>query len=341
MATIIWTVIIFCLIIAIHEFGHFIVAKLSKITVFEFAIGMGPKIFGFEKNGTKYTLRLLPIGGFCSMDGEDGGSDNKNAFCNKSAWKRFLVLVAGAAMNILLGFVIFVCLFSTAPAQPSNIVGEVVAGSAFSEAGILPGDKIIKMESENFSSSIKTYNDITFFIYQNQGASAQITVKRGGENITFDVTPKNHAESGKPIFGFRPGVFEKNLLSTLYLAFYQSLFVVKIVLISFWQLITGTVPLSAMSGPVGIISEINAAAKTSVFSVLNLTALISINLGIVNLFPLPALDGGRILFLIIEKIRRKPLEAKYEGMIHLIGFAILIGLALIVTFSDISKLFGA
>lgn len=341
MITAIWTVVIFCVIIAIHEFGHFITAKLSGITVFEFAIGMGPKIFGFKKNGTKYTLRLLPIGGYCSMDGEDGGSENRGAFCNKSAWKRFAVLFSGAAMNIILGFLIIVYLFTVAPAQPSNIVGEVIEGSAFSDAGIAPGDKIIKMKSDNYASLIHTYNDISFFTYQNQGATTEVTVKRDNEEMIFYVTPKSDPESGRLIYGFRPDVAKKNVFSILRLAFFQSIFVVKVVLISFWQLITGTVPLSAVSGPVGIVSEINTAAKTSAESVLNLAALISINLGIVNLFPFPALDGGRILFLIIEKIRRKPLEAKYESIIHMIGFSLLMLLALVVTFSDIIKLFGA
>ena len=341
MVTAIWTVVIFCLIIAIHEFGHFITAKLSGITVFEFAIGMGPKIWGFEKNGTKYSLRLLPIGGYCAMDGEDGNSENPNAFCNKSALRRFLVLVAGAAMNVLLGFVIFVYLMGTSPALPSNTIGEVTEGSACYTAGLMAGDKIIKMESENYSSAIRTYNDISFFSYQNQGATTDITVKRNGEKMSFTVTPAPLDEGGNAVFGFKAKAEPRNPISILYHAFWQSVFVVKVVLLSFWQLITGTVPLSSVSGPVGIITEINSAAKVGYESVLSLAALISINLGVVNLFPLPALDGGRILFLIIEKIRRKPLSKNHEAIIHFVGFALLMVIALIVTFSDITKLFGA
>lgn len=340
MSTVIWTVVIFCVIIAIHEFGHFITAKLSGITVFEFSIGMGPKIFGFEKGETKYSLRLLPIGGYCSMDGEDGESSNENAFCNKSAVKRFFVLFSGAAMNLFLGLVIFMYIFSISPAQPSNIIGEVVSGSAFEDAGVCIGDEIIKMESVNFSSKIRTYNDISFFVYQNQGAETEVTVKRNGEKITLKVTPKIMEDGGSPIYGFKPSASGKGVTDIIYLSICQSAFVVKIVLISFWQLITGTVPLSSVAGPVGIISEINTAAKMGVESVLSLAALISINLGVVNLFPLPALDGGRILFLIIEKIRRKPLSGNAEGIIHFIGFALLIIFAIIVTFSDITKIFG-
>ncbi len=340
MSAVIWTVVIFCVIIAIHEFGHFITAKLSGITVFEFSIGMGPKIFGFEKGETKYSLRLLPIGGYCSMDGEDGESSNENAFCNKSAVKRFFVLFSGAAMNLFLGLVIFMYIFSISPAQPSNIIGEVVSGSAFEDAGVCIGDEIIKMESVNFSSKIRTYNDISFFVYQNQGAETEVTVKRNGEKVTLKVTPKIMEDGGLPIYGFKPSASGKGFTDIIYLSICQSAFVVKIVLISFWQLITGTVPLSSVAGPVGIISEINTAAKMGVESVLSLAALISINLGVVNLFPLPALDGGRILFLIIEKIRRKPLSGNAEGIIHFIGFALLIIFAIIVTFSDITKIFG-
>ena len=341
MVTVIWTIVVFCLIIAIHEFGHFITAKLSGITVFEFAVGMGPKIFGFEKNGTRYSLRLLPIGGFCAMDGEDGNSDNPNAFCNKSGLKRLLVLSSGAIMNMLLGFVIFLYLMSVAPVLPSNVVGEVVDGSACYKAGMAVGDKVIKMESENFSSKIHTYNDISFFLYQNQGAETDITVLREGKTKTFTVTPSPVEEGGQAIYGFRNSPASKNILNVLYYAFWQSAFVVKVVLLSFWQLLTGTVPLSDVSGPVGIISEINSAAKVGYQSVLSLAALISINLGVVNLFPLPALDGGRILFLAIEKIRRKPLSKNHEAIVHFIGFALLMLLALVVTFSDITKLFGA
>lgn len=341
MITAIWTIVIFCVIIAIHEFGHFITAKLSGITVYEFAIGMGPKLFGFEKGGTKYSFRLLPIGGYCAMEGEDGNSDDKNAFCNKSAWKRFIVLFSGAAMNMLLGFLIFVFLVSVASPLPSNVVSEVIEGSAMEQAGILPGDKIVKMESENFSSNIRTYSDIAFFKYQNQNAETVITVKRGNEKLTFIVMPTVIDDSGEPMFDFLPSTFQKNIFDTLYVALCESIFVVKLVLISFWQLITGTAPLTSVAGPVGVVSEINNAAQMGYMSVLNLAALISINLGVVNLFPFPALDGGRILFLIIEKIRRKPLSQNHEAMIHFIGMAILLLFALFITFFDIKRLFGA
>jgi len=341
MVTAIWTIVIFCTIIAIHEFGHFITAKLSGMAVFEFSVGMGPKIFGFKKGETEYTLRLLPIGGYCNIDGENGDSHNPRAFCNKSYFKRFLVLVSGAVMNALLGFLIFIYLFAILPPQTSNVIGEVTEGSAAYEAGILPGDKIIRMDGENYSTKVRMYDDIVFFLQQNPSGEIKVTVKRNGENLTFSLMPRTDAESGRKVMGVMLSPCKKSFFNTLYQAFYYSLFVVKIVVISFYQLITATVPLSSLSGPVGIINEINTAAKTNAVSVLNLAAFISINLGVVNLLPLPALDGGRILFLLIEKIRRKPLEQKYEGMIHFIGFVLLMIVALLVTFSDVIKLFGA
>ncbi len=341
MVTAIWTIVIFCSIIAIHEFGHFITAKLSGMSVFEFSVGMGPQIFGFTKGETKYTLRLLPIGGFCNIDGENGDSNNPRAFCNKSFTRRFTVLASGAFMNIVLGFLIFVFMFSVLPPQISTTISEVSEGSAAYEAGILTGDRIVAMKSESFSTNVRIYDDISFFASQCTKEDFDIVVKRGDDKLTFNITPKKDTESGKRVVGIALDSLDKNLLTILHQSFFRSLFVVKVVIISFYQLITATVPLSSLSGPVGIINEINTAAKVNSISVMNLAAFISINLGVVNLLPLPALDGGRILFLIIEKIRRKPLEQKYEGLIHFIGFVLLMIIALLVTFSDVIKLIGA
>lgn len=341
MLTAIWTIVIFCSIIAIHEFGHFITAKLSGMYVSEFSVGMGPKIFGFTKGETEYTLRLLPIGGYCSIDGENGDSKNPRAFCNKGFFSRFTVLVSGAVMNMVLGFLIFVFIFSVLPPQGSTVVGNVIDGGAAYETGILAGDRIIAMKSDSFSTRVRTYNDITFFMSQCADESFEITVKRGEEKMSFPITPKKDAKTGKNLMGIMFSPLGKNPFTILYHSFFQSVFVVKIVIISFYQLITASVPLSSLSGPVGIINEINTAAKINGLSVMNLAAFISINLGVVNLLPLPALDGGRILFLIIEKIRRKPLEQKHEGLIHFIGFALLMVVALLVTFSDVIKLIGA
>ena len=338
MLTAIWAIAIFCVLIFIHEFGHFIVARLCKMTVHEFSIGMGPKIFGFGKGKTRYNIRLLPLGGFVALEGENGDSDDPDAFCNKSAFKRFCVLVAGAFMNVLLGFLIFTIIFSTV-SFGTNVVESVVPGSAFEQAGIKPGDIITKIEGEKYSGSIHSVRDVNFFISLNGDGEATVTYKRDGQKHTVSVTPKKDEESGRIIFGFTTTELENNFFAWITAAFWECVFVIKSVYLSLWWLITGAIPASSMSGPVAIVSEIGNAASYGWQSVLNLAAFISVNLGVMNLLPIPALDGGRILFLIIEKIRGKKMNPEKEGMINFVFFAILIGLMLLVTFSDISKMF--
>ena len=184
MLTAVWAILIFCGMIFIHEFGHFITAKLSGMTVHEFSIGMGPKIFGFRKKETAYSVRRLPIGGFVRLEGEDGDSSDPDAFCNKSAFRRFVVLFAGAFMNILLGFLIFVCIISLADGFASNRIASVIEGSAFEKAGIVAGDEIIKMEGEKFSTGVHFYQDINLFVAINGSETSLITFRRIGEKFS-------------------------------------------------------------------------------------------------------------------------------------------------------------
>ncbi len=338
MLTAIYTIIIFCLIIAIHEFGHFIMAKLTGVTVHEFSIGMGPKLFGFRKGGTDYKFSLLPIGGYVKLEGEDSESDDPNAFGNKKPWQRLLVLAAGALMNFVLGFVLFVIWCSFSKGFTTNIVDNIVEKSAFEEAGIRSGDVIVRMEGNNCKTNVHDYYDIYYFSYKNGTNTAKITFNRDGKKFEKVITPK-YAESAKrAIFGFSTAIQKPNPVTVVSAAYRQSIFVVKIVVSSFADLIKGTVHMSDMSGPVGIVNEIGSAAKQGILDVIYLAGLISINLGVVNLFPLPALDGGRIIFVIIEVIRRKPVDRNKEGLVHLIGFALLILLMIFITYADIMKL---
>ena len=336
MYTAIWAILIFCVLIFIHEFGHFITAKICKMTVHEFAIGMGPKLFGFGKKTTRYSLRAFPLGGYVALEGENGDSNDPNAFCNNSAIKRFFVLVAGAFMNILLGFLIFTVIFSTSDVT-SNITGEIASGSPFKKAGILEGDEIVYMEGENFSTSVHTYGDISLFMYKNGGETFEITVERNGKEITKTITPMKN-EDGSYMLGFVPTAMKKDFWSVLSGAFWECIYVIKSVFLSLWWLITGVVPASEMSGPVGIVTEIGRQAQYGWRNVLHLAGFISVNLGVMNLLPIPALDGGRIMFLAVEKIRRKKMKPETEGMINFMFFALLIVLMLIITFSDITKL---
>lgn len=338
MLTAVYTIIVFCLIIAIHEFGHFITAKLTGMTVHEFAIGMGPKIFGFTKGGTDYKFCLLPIGGYVKLEGEDDESDDPNAFGNKKPWQRFLVLVAGAVMNFVLGFVLFVILCSFSNGFATNVVNTVVEQSAFDDAKIKSGDVIVRMEGANFKTSVHDYYDIYYFSYKNGNSEATITFKRDGEKFVKKISPKYMETEQRAIFGFSTKIQKPTPVSVVCAAYRQSVFVVKVVVSSFADMLTGNVHMSDMSGPVGIVNEIGTAAKNGVRDVIYLAGLISLNLGVVNLLPLPALDGGRIVFVIIEKLRRKPIDKNKEGFVHFIGFALLILLMIFITYADIMKL---
>jgi len=347
MLTAIYTILVFCLIIAIHEFGHFVVAKLCGMTVHEFAIGMGPKIIGHKGKKTDYTVRLLPIGGYVKLEGEDGESDDINAFCNKKPWQRFLVLFAGAFMNFVLGFIIFIIIVASSGQIATNTIGNVIEDSSFHNAGIRKGDTVVYMESKNYNSSIDDYNDINYFLSQSGDVETTITFERDGKKFTKTLSPSFVAGYKDKMFGFSPKLEKTNIVNVPVAAYRQSKFVVKLVVDSFVGLITGKVPVSQLSGPVGIVNEIGNAAEEGMKSsfldgllnVMFLAALISINLGVVNLFPLPALDGGRIVFVVIEWIRRKPIDRNKEGIVHFIGLVILLLLMVFITFSDVLRIF--
>lgn len=335
MVTAIWTVITFCLLIFIHELGHFLMAKKVGVTVHEFAIGMGPKIFQKQGKETLYSVRLLPIGGYVKLEGEDEESSSDGALCNKTPLQKFLVVVAGAVMNLILGFIIFVIIVSFKGAG-TNVISEVIKDSPMEKAGFVQGDRIVKMEGEKKSSKISYYNDIVLFNMENNYGDAYITVKRADKEITKLVSP----DEAQKTFGFKVSNLDKNPVSVVGAAFNEAVFMCRLVFLSFMWLFTGKVPVSSLSGPVGIVSTIGEASKTGVINVLYIMALISINLGIVNLFPLPALDGGRLVFIIIEMIRRKPVDSELEGKIHFIGFALLLAFMLFVTYFDMQRIFG-
>ena len=348
MLTALYTILVFCLIIAIHEFGHFALAKLTGVTVHEFAIGMGPKLISFSTSKTMYSIRLLPIGGYVKLEGEDEESDDVNAFCNKKPWQRLLVLVAGAFMNFVLGFILFVILISFSKGITTNKIDVVLDDSAFFSAGVQKGDVIKKMEGAHYKCRISDYNDINYFMYKNGDGAAKITFERDGKKISKTITPEYSEKYERKMFGFQTSVASVNVRTVIPAAYRQSKFVVKVVYESFADLFTGRVGFSQMSGPVGIVNEIGNAAREgmktnvlqSILNVMYLAALISINLGVVNLLPLPALDGGRILFILVEILRGKPINRNKEGVFHLIGFALLILLMIVITFSDIGRIFG-
>lgn len=333
MATVISAIVIFLILVLVHEFGHFIAAKLCGVTVHEFAIGMGPAIFKKKHGETVYSLRCIPIGGYCAMEGEDEESESEGAFSNKKPWQRILILASGALMNLLLGFILM-CIIMF----PSNSVGvpkieTIVEDSAAEAAGLQPGDKIIKIDN----ADIQTYAELKFELSRYKGGSIDVGYMRNGEKYSTSLTPKQGDDGGYYI-GFVPRVEPLNFGGRLYHSWHYTVFYGKAILTSLFDLVTGSIGMENMSGPVGIVSEIGKSAKEGWDSLVNLASLITINLGLFNLLPLPALDGGRILFVIVELIIRRKIPADKEGMVHFIGFALLILLMIFATWQDIVRL---
>lgn len=330
--TIIASVLVFGLLIGIHEFGHLISAKLLGIKVYEFAIGMGAKIFSFEKGGTKYSLRLFPIGGFCNLN-EDVESDSEDAFGNKKPWQRIIVLASGAIMNLVLGFVVLSILLGMPKEIVTNKVGSVIENTPAYTQGLKDGDEIIKINN----TRTNLFDDIWLEMSYSDGSDINLTVKREGEKINLVITPFKE-ESGRYIIGYKPEYIKNSFGMTVRNSFYYSIYISKAVLFSLRDMITGKVAINQVSGPVGIVKEIGNAAKRGFESLLNLVALITINLGLFNLLPFPALDGGRIVFVLYELITRKKVSVSVEAVIHFIGMMLLLLLMFIVTFSDLGFL---
>ena len=344
--TVLITILVFGVIIFIHELGNFIAAKLSGITVHEFALGMGPTIFHFEKGGTKYALRLFPIGGFVSMEGEDSESEDEGAFCKKPVWKRIIVVVAGAVMNVLLGFVILMLLntFRTG-GIPTTVIKQFngTAPYAVEESGLKVGDKILKINGRTMFIE----QDIAFSISEDEDKVVDMVVRRDGKKVSLDnvsvgyVTVTNESGQSEEKYPFAVDVESKNVLSVLKYTALNTLYVGRIVWLSLIQLLTGKVGMDALSGPVGVGSALGQMAGISISSLFSMIAFITINVGVFNLLPIPALDGARLVFLIIEGIRRKPVNPKYEGYIHAAGLIAMLLLMVFVTFNDIVRLFQA
>jgi len=345
MVTILVAMLVFGVIIALHEFGHFAVAKLCGIKVNQFAIGMGPVIFKKQKGETEYSLRLFPIGGFCAMEGEDSGSHDPRAFNNKAVWQRMLVVLAGPIMNLILGF--FLILFTTL------LYGDVItlqiadftkdeAGQSTSSSeasGLQIGDEILYMDGMR----IFTDTDLSYKLQNTESDTMTLVVRRDGEKITLDnVKFYNTATQGRQDFyvhAEKLTVF--NLISY---SFFDTISTARLIWISLRDLVTGKYGFHDLSGPVGIIGTIGEAAsygetfKQHLTSVLSLSSFISVNVGIFNLLPIPALDGARFAFLLVEAIRRKPISPEREGMVHFVGMALLFLVMIAVTFQDIFNL---
>ncbi|WP_242846291.1 M50 family metallopeptidase [Anaeromassilibacillus senegalensis] len=338
-------VLLFGFIVFIHEFGHFITAKLSGIRVNEFAIGMGPTLFHFQKGETKYALRLLPIGGFCAMEGEDEDSSEEGAFGSKPVWKRILVVVMGAVMNIVLGLVLMMILLGQQPAFNSTTIGKFQDGAATQAAGLQIGDTFTSVDGYK----VNTDRDLSFALATANPDSVDVEVLRDGQTITFqDVKFNTKDNNGKPMLmlDFYVEPIQKNVGTLLVKSWQDTVSTVRMVWYSLAGLLSGQFGLNDMAGPVGAASAIGEVASqglaqsfgTAINNILYMMMIITVNLGVVNLLPFPALDGGRLVFLVVEAVRRKPINPKYEGWVNAAGFVLLMCLMVVITFSDILRL---
>lgn len=332
--------LVFGVMIFIHEAGHFFTARACGITVKEFAIGMGPKLFSWtsKKHGTIHSIRILPIGGYVSMEGEDEDSADENAFCNKPVWKRMLVVAAGPFMNIVLGVLLTLIVVLSQGPIGSTVIAEFNE-NAMSSQKLAVGDEIVKVDG----TFVFTGNEVMYEIMNQGYEPIDIVVKRNGEKITVeDVTFGILTEQGVS-FGdmdFKVMREEKSFLNVIKQTATRSVSTVKMVYDSLLGMLTGRFGLDAVSGPVGVAQTVGDAAKTDFVGFLYIGAILTMNLGVFNFIPFPALDGGRFILLLVEAIRKKPIDKKIEGYINAAGLIVLFGFMILVTCKDIFNLFG-
>lgn len=336
--SIIYTVLIFGVIIFIHELGHFLAARATGVTVNEFAIGMGPALWKRQGKRTLYSLRAFPIGGYCAFEGEEEDTEDENSFRKKSVPRRLLICAAGALMNLVLGFVILLSVLAGAEYYSSTTVAAFKEEASSSESGLQVGDRIVKMNGV----SIWSDQDIVYEIVRDEDGIIEMEVIREGERVTLPAVRfqmKGEGENRSVYLDFKVAAIEASVGNALSQAGRKTLSLARSAWSSVGDLIVGKIGFSELSGPVGVGQVVGQAAKAGAKNVLNLAAFITISVGMFNLLPFPALDGGRIIFLLIEAVRRKPLNPKWEGYVNAAGLLLLFALMILVTAKDIFQLF--
>ncbi len=329
--TVIYAILIFLVLIFVHEFGHFITAKACGVKVNEFALGMGPAIFKKQKGETLYALRIFPIGGYCAMEGEDEDSEHPRAFNNRPAWQRAIVLAAGSLMNLLTCVVLLIIIAFWA-GQPTTTLENIEPGSPAQAAGLLPGDTIVQVDDVK----VRSWDDVIQSIGQAESETIQITVVRDGEEIGITSDLEYNKEQKRNMIGISPAS-ERHVGSSFAAGIKNTGKMAVMMYDTLRQLFTGDVSVKELSGPVGIVYAVNVSAQSGIMYVVYLAALLSLNLAIINMLPLPALDGGRLLFLVIRKITGKRVTDEMEGKIHFIGITLLFMLMIYVTFNDVLR----
>ncbi len=350
--SILFAILLFSILIFVHELGHFVAAKLSGIQVNEFSVFMGPALWQKQVGETLYAIRLIPIGGYCAMEGEDGGSDNPRSFDRAAWWKRLLVLAAGAAMNFIIGVMLMVIVYLPVQRVVTPVINSFEDFSTVDDgAGLQVGDRILEVDGEK----IYVQSDFTLILTLNGGEVHDLVVDRNGQRVVLeDFRMEKHEvvyEDGTTamLYGMNFSIEELDLLGRIQYAWNQSLDTVRVVRLSLQMLLTGQAGFSDMTGPVGIVeqmSDVAEASATWVDALLNMLyfgGFIAINLAVMNLLPIPALDGGRIVGVVlttaVEAITKKKIDPKYECYLHGAGMILLLALMAIIMFKDIIGLF--
>lgn len=339
--TIFLTVVILGILIFIHELGHFLTARFIGIPIYEFSLGFGYKLLSYTKNGVQYSLRLIPLGGFVSMAGLDpGDNENPHGYSRRTPLEKIAVSIAGPLMNILLGLLIFIYSFAfIGLPQPSNepVIGQVISGEPAAEAGVLAGDRVLAING----LKIESWEHITGQLGKTApGQAVTLTLERGGEIHDLTMVPRENASTGVPAIGVLGQFYyeKQGILTSISSGFKQTFLFTGLLFGGLWTIISGGASAGDLAGPVGITMMVGEAAQFGSIVLLGFIAFLSINLGVLNLLPIPALDGSRIVFALVEIIRRKPIEPEREGFIHWIGFLFLMLIIVFVTYNDIIRL---
>lgn len=327
--TIIYALLIICVLIFFHELGHFMAAKACGVKVNEFAIGMGPKVLKKRKGETLYSVRAFPLGGFCAMEGEDEDSQDERAFNRKSVWKKAIIIVAGAAMNLIIAIILMIAV-NYMNGVPTTTISQVEENSPAYTAGIQKGDKILSINDKKINS----WDDVQAVKNAVNTRELNIKVQRKDTELNIKTTLKENDRN--KIIGIVP-VSEKNIVKAIANGPSATWNMAKSMYSGLYSLITGKVSAKELSGPVGIVYLINKGISRGFATVLYLTSLISLNLAIINMLPLPALDGGRLLMVIIRRLTGKAISSKVEGVIHAVGLGLLLLLTIYVTWNDIVR----
>ena len=331
--------LVFGLIIFVHELGHFLAARAAGIRVLEFAMGFGPKLVGWRRKETDYSLRLLPLGGYCKFEGEDESSGDPRAFNNAPVWKRFLSIFAGPAMNFVLAYLTLAVFFlAVGILYSAPVVGYLTPGMSAESSGLQVGDVITAVNGQPIENSAAGADQLVDLIGAGRpDAPLAIAVDRGREKLEFLIAPQK-TEDGSYKIGIVPGVIRHSVGDSLTMAGYRIYDITGLMVNALKGLIFRGEGFQDTMGPVGIVSFMTQEISRDFQTVVDLIVIISLNVGLINLLPLPALDGGRLVFLLIEAIRRKPIKPEYEGWVHAAGFFLLIGLILVFTYRDIVRL---